>query len=584
MTWRSVMQRLRREGRDVLELVLLPGLAAVLPWPVCFKLFKFLAHWSWLYREVVDTDCAQAQAQGWVQDARGWCWQRRLVQLVDHADHYLHRTRSDAWLRRYVQVQGDWLAHGQPALLFTFHWGAGMWGLRHARQAGLKVHALAAPAEGAAFAGRWVLRRYAQARLRSVEQALGTDLVFVPKGLRHLRGVLAKKEQVLALLDVPQDQGQGQVCTFLGQRVLLSAAMPLLAQRQQGNSVWYVTGLDVHTGRRYLHITPLEAGLSAQALMETMVQGLERWVQEAPAAWHLWGQWPRFSGPAQAVQDVPVPEEESLCWSAEKITDAWFRSHFEYAADVVYAWLSAVVDVRSARMMQFGCGDGITDLALALRYGAGHIHGVDVRREYEKLPLIAQQQLGLEILPKALSFETIRPSAPLQGQAALYDVVMSWSTFEHVQRDQVLPILKDLYACLRPGGYFFLQIEPLYYSAFGAHLGRYDSVPWHHLLVTDDELWDVVRNCEAPLHADEVDFGFADFGPEGYKRFVFEEYQALNRLTADELVALTAEAGFSVVRQERRSYEPSPVPDVLLEKYDRDVLVNNEIFLLLQRV
>ena len=161
---------------------------------------------------------------------------------------------------------------------------------------------------------------------------------------------------------------------------------------------------------------------------------------------------------------------------------------------------------------------------------------------------------------------------------------MSWSTFEHVQRDQVLPILKDLYACLRPGGYFFLQIEPLYYSAFGAHLGRYDSVPWHHLLVTDDELWDVVRNCEAPLHADEVDFGFADFGPEGYKRFVFEEYQALNRLTADELVALTAEAGFSVVRQERRSYEPSPVPEVLLEKYGRDVLVNNEIFLLLQRV
>ena len=94
---------------------------------------------------------------------------------------------------------------------------------------------------------------------------------------------------------------------------------------------------------------------------------------------------------------------------------------------------------------------------------------------------------------------------------------------------------------------------------------------------------DVVRNCEAPLHADEVDFGFADFGPEGYKRFVFEEYQALNRLTADELVALTAEAGFAVVRQERRHYEPSSVPDVLLEKYGRDVLVNNEIFLLLQR-
>ncbi len=299
---RAWAQRVRREGRDALELVLLPGLAAVLPWPVCFKLFKFLAHWQWLYREVVDADCAQAQAQGWVQDARGWRWQRRLVQLVDHADHYLHRTRSDAWLRRYVQVQGDWLAQGPPAMLFTFHWGAGMWGLRHASQAGLRVHALAAPAEGPAFVGRWVLRRYAQARLRSVEQALQTPLVLVPKGLRKLRDVLEKKEQILALLDVPQDQGQGQVCTLLGQQVLLSASMVQMAQRQQRPCVWYVTGLDVHTGQRYVHIVPLPQGLSAQELMDTVVQGLEHWMRDQPAAWHLWGQWPRFTAPAQSAQ------------------------------------------------------------------------------------------------------------------------------------------------------------------------------------------------------------------------------------------------------------------------------------------
>lgn len=299
---RAWAQRVRREGRDALELVLLPGLAAVLPWPVCFKLFKFLAHWQWLYREVVDADCAQAQAQGWVQDARGWRWHRRLVQLVDHADHYLHRTRSDAWLRRYVQVQGDWLAQGPPAMLFTFHWGAGMWGLRHASQAGLRVHALAAPAEGPAFVGRWVLRRYAQARLRSVEQALQTPLVLVPKGLRKLRDVLEKKEQILALLDVPQDQGQGQVCTLLGQQVLLSASMVQMAQRQQRPCVWYVTGLDVHTGQRYVHIVPLPQGLSAQELMDTVVQGLEHWMRDQPAAWHLWGQWPRFTAPAQSAQ------------------------------------------------------------------------------------------------------------------------------------------------------------------------------------------------------------------------------------------------------------------------------------------
>ncbi len=47
-----------------------------------------------------------------------------------------------------------------------------------------------------------------------------------------------------------------------------------------------------------------------------------------------------------------------------------------------------------------------------------------------------------------------------------------------------------------------------------------------------------------PIDAAEVDFGFADFGVDGYKRFVLKEYQALNRLTADELVAFTEQAGF----------------------------------------
>ena len=270
-------------------------------------------------------------------------------------------------------------------------------------------------------------------------------------------------------------------------------------------------------------------------------------------------------------------------WSAEHISDEWFRSHFDYAADVVHSWLSPVVDWQRARVMNFGCGDGITDLGLALRHGARHIHGIDIRREYAKLPRLARQQLGLARLPRGLTFQTIEPSQPLVQQCGGMDAIVSWSTFEHVQRDQLLPILKDLQACLRPGGHFFLQIEPLYYSAFGSHLGRYDPRPWHHLEVEDAQLWEVIQACEAPLNPDEVDFGFADFGPDGYKRFVFKEYQELNRLSADELVALTQEAGFSVVREERRHYEPAAVPEALLQRYPRELLTNNEIFLLLTR-
>jgi SAM-dependent methyltransferase len=238
--------------------------------------------------------------------------------------------------------------------------------------------------------------------------------------------------------------------------------------------------------------------------------------------------------------------------------------------------------VPTAKFLNFGCGDGITDLSLVLRHGATAIHGVDIRREYAKLPRIAREQLGMRRIPSALTFETITPGAPLAGKRDLVDGIMSWSTFEHVQRDQLAPIFADLYACLRPGGYFFIQIEPLFYSPFGSHLRRYDDVPWHHLLASEDELWKVIQNHEGPMDASEVDFGFADFGVEGYKRFVFKEYQALNRLTADELVQLTGQAGFVVARQERRKVDMA-IPDVLKGQYPDELLLNNEIFLLLQK-
>lgn len=269
-------------------------------------------------------------------------------------------------------------------------------------------------------------------------------------------------------------------------------------------------------------------------------------------------------------------------WDAEKITDEWFRAHFEYAADVVHQWVGGVLDVRTATFLNFGCGDGITDLSLVLRYGATAIHGVDIRREYAKLPSIAREQLGMSRIPSALTFETIQPGASLAGRRPLVDGIMSWSTFEHVQRDQLATILADLHACLKPGGYFFIQIEPLFYSPYGSHLRRYDEVPWHHLLASEDELWKIIQDHDGPIDAAEVDFGFADFGVDGYKRFVFREYQALNRLTADELVAFATQAGFRLERQERRNVEMD-VPESLLARFPQEWLLNNEILLLLRK-
>ena len=291
---KDALARLRLEARDALELVLLPGLAAVLPWRWSFALFCQLARWPSLYREPCERALAQAQAMGRVDDAARWLHERRLVTLVDHADHYLARTRGDAWLRRHVQVRGDWGVAGQGALLVTFHWGCGMWAQRHATAQGLGPHTLVASPAG--LRGRWVLRRYIEARLRTLERAQGgRGVIHVPGPMRPVQRALAAREQVVLVIDVPADQvAATATVTVLGRPVRVPAALVRQAVQQKLPVTLYTLGLDVATGQRELCLYPLGVCDSAEALLEQIFKRFDPLLQERPAAWHLWSEAERF--------------------------------------------------------------------------------------------------------------------------------------------------------------------------------------------------------------------------------------------------------------------------------------------------
>lgn len=295
--WQWLPPRLRREARDLIELVLVPGLAAVLPWRWCFAVFKRLARVQWLYGAACAQALAQAQERGQVApaDADRWLATRRLVTLVDHADHYLAITRSDAWMQRHLQVQGDWPSRNLPGIFCTFHWGAGMWGLRHAHSVGLQGHALVAAMEGAPFASRRVLHWYVRARTRSVEQALGRAPLVVSGSLRPVIQALRRNEQVLAAVDVPSDQVDSSVeVRLLGMPVHMPKGLLRLAVAQAVPVTVYVTGLDIQTGKRYLRITSLGVWHNLDALASAVFSHLEAALLEDPAAWHFWSEAPRF--------------------------------------------------------------------------------------------------------------------------------------------------------------------------------------------------------------------------------------------------------------------------------------------------
>ncbi len=292
-----MLQRLRRECRDVLELVLLPGLAAVLPWRMAFGLFKRVARCPWLYRDVCLDAAREARALGLLEgDESAWLAERRLIALLDRADQYVFRWRcSDRWLRRHVEVRGQWQPQGRPGLVVTFHWGVGLWLMRHAAACGLHPHLLAAGPQGPAFDGRWVLRRYVCARLATVERAAGRAAITTGGAMQRVLGVLRANEQVVVVLDVPPDQ-VAQTCEarLLGRTVRVPCALPALAVERGLPLTVALMNVDMATGRYVLALEVLEAGSDEAALAQALYDRLERAMMARPASWHLWDQARRF--------------------------------------------------------------------------------------------------------------------------------------------------------------------------------------------------------------------------------------------------------------------------------------------------
>lgn len=290
------MNRWRREWRDLLELWLLPGLAAVLPWGLCFALFRRLARIDGLYRETVEADWLEAARLGWGgENQRHWLWQRRLVTLVDHADLYLSLTRGKAWAQRFVDVQGAWPHPGQSALLCTFHWGAGMWGLRHAVAHWGHAHALVAPLDRRHFAGRTVLWLYARLRTREVGRVLNAPALDISASLRPVLRALQHAQVVMAAVDVPSDNADAWFeVPLLGRRARFPRGLFRVAAQQQVPVVIYITGLNPATGRRWLRIRSLPPEANPQSLAEKVFGELDGLIAQDAPAWHFWGQAPRI--------------------------------------------------------------------------------------------------------------------------------------------------------------------------------------------------------------------------------------------------------------------------------------------------
>ena len=268
--------------RERWQFFVLPSFAAFLPWALCYRLFHSI---TWRHSCGIQTEFALQSAieNGFVPDHQQWIANYRLTQLIDRADAFLSRFRSDRWLQKHVTVEGDEWPTG-PCIGITFHFGAGLWALRHLCNSRTKVAVLLARPDPSQQA---TALAYARFRAQEVERIACTPVIYTGGAKKIIRACLAAGDCVVGLIDVPPGFTQGEfcICNFLGRTCLFPLGLLRLADEAKVPVVLYVSTIR-NNGDRLLRVTHIHG--DAIRRMNQIVSLLEAHVRAEPTAWHMW--------------------------------------------------------------------------------------------------------------------------------------------------------------------------------------------------------------------------------------------------------------------------------------------------------
>jgi SAM-dependent methyltransferase len=213
----------------------------------------------------------------------------------------------------------------------------------------------------------------------------------------------------------------------------------------------------------------------------------------------------------------------------------WFQEHFEEAASQIVAFLRGDgIELEGKDVADVGSGDGIIDLGVMLKAQPARLVGFDIApTDPASLLELARREGATTELPAELEFRRSEETR-LPADDYAFDVVFSWSTFEHVT--EPIDLLRDVRRVMRPRGVLMIQLWPFFHSQHGSHLWQYFPEGFVQLLREDSEIEEHVRMNPGP-------------DPEWAERLL-AEFRSCNRITLDGLQSALLVAGFRVSKLE----------------------------------
>jgi len=247
------------------------------------------------------------------------------------------------------------------------------------------------------------------------------------------------------------------------------------------------------------------------------------------------------------------------------IDEAAFFRQFRDVPLLVKTALDPLLELDKCALIDFGCDLGIKTAGYASGFSAKRVIGVDINDRFGELSTLLRKFTGSD-LPGNLEFLKIEPGQSLASLGPV-DCVLSWSVFEHVREELITGILSDIHTVLRPGGIFFVQVNPLYFSKNGAHLWSAMPRPWEHLsgnLAVEVRL----RENKSLSRAE--------------KARAISLHKSLNQLRLSDFERYFKQAGFTVESQRLARGSEMP-PANLLTRFDSDDLLIEGFQMIMRR-
>lgn len=263
--------------------------------------------------------------------------------------------------------------------------------------------------------------------------------------------------------------------------------------------------------------------------------------------------------------EAPGVAVENLSW--KRGHEDWFFRHFDHAAATVVSYMLGDSPKLAGRLLDVGCGDGITALGVALRTGCESMVAIDPFRGFDRLPeIVRANHLPPDAIPSRLRF-LAEDANFLPFPDDSFDVVISWAAVEHFAGGY-LQALREMKRVLRPDGLLFIH-PGLFYCNGGHHLAEYCREPFFHLRKSPEQVREIVFSA-TPAYEDRA-------GETPTPAQHWQWYNELNRITVSrfeqELRALEFEPWRVALRTEGLvEYTPETLA------YPMQDLATNELY------